>query len=115
MFKTIRNIIKLASHQEKQQSSLFSVIGKPKSGYIKTKLPARYLPMLEVIEQYAIINSGHLENIFNDYSHPDRHICSCGSENYGYGFAKCYNCGKIKDTYTIKPPNTKPQTQNTKQ
>ena len=24
-------------------------------------------------------------------------ICSCGSENYGYGFAKCFDCGKIKD------------------
>ena len=24
-------------------------------------------------------------------------VCSCGSPNYGYGFAKCYDCGKIKD------------------
>lgn len=24
-------------------------------------------------------------------------VCSCGSLNYGYGFAKCYDCGKIKD------------------
>jgi hypothetical protein len=24
-------------------------------------------------------------------------VCSCGSQNYGYGFAKCYDCGKIKD------------------
>jgi hypothetical protein len=22
--------------------------------------------------------------------------CKCGSLNYGYGFAKCYDCGKIK-------------------
>ena len=24
-------------------------------------------------------------------------VCTCGSSNYGYGFAKCYDCGKIKD------------------
>ncbi len=24
-------------------------------------------------------------------------VCSCGSLNYGYGFAKCFACGKIKD------------------
>jgi len=24
-------------------------------------------------------------------------ICNCKSANYGYGFAKCYDCGKIKD------------------
>ena len=24
-------------------------------------------------------------------------VCSCGSPNYGYGFAKCDECGKIKD------------------
>lgn len=24
-------------------------------------------------------------------------ICTCGSKNYGYGFAKCYDCGKIKE------------------
>ena len=24
-------------------------------------------------------------------------VCSCGSPNYGYGFAKCFDCGKIKD------------------
>ena len=24
-------------------------------------------------------------------------VCSCGSHNYGYGFAKCFDCGKIKD------------------
>ena len=24
-------------------------------------------------------------------------VCSCGSMNYGYGFAKCYDCGKIKE------------------
>lgn len=24
-------------------------------------------------------------------------VCSCGSTNYGYGFAKCFDCGKIKD------------------
>ena len=24
-------------------------------------------------------------------------VCTCGSSNYGYGFAKCFDCGKIKD------------------
>jgi len=26
-------------------------------------------------------------------------VCKCNSEsdNYGYGFAKCFNCGKIKE------------------
>lgn len=24
-------------------------------------------------------------------------VCSCSSLNYGYGFAKCFDCGKIKD------------------
>ncbi len=24
-------------------------------------------------------------------------VCTCGSENYGYGWAKCYDCGKVKD------------------
>lgn len=24
-------------------------------------------------------------------------VCTCGSLNYGYGFAKCFDCGKIKD------------------
>jgi len=24
-------------------------------------------------------------------------VCTCGSLNYGYGFAKCYDCGKIKN------------------
>ena len=24
-------------------------------------------------------------------------VCSCGSFRYGYGFAKCFDCGKIKD------------------
>jgi hypothetical protein len=27
----------------------------------------------------------------------NRSVCSCGSLNYGYGFAKCYDCEKIKD------------------
>lgn len=24
-------------------------------------------------------------------------VCTCGSDRYGYGFAKCFECGKIKD------------------
>jgi RNA polymerase-binding transcription factor DksA len=29
--------------------------------------------------------------------HVSNSVCTCGSSNYGYGFAKCYDCGKIKD------------------
>lgn len=24
------------------------------------------------------------------------HICSCNTLNYGYGYAKCFDCGKLK-------------------
>lgn len=26
----------------------------------------------------------------------DANICQCGSPNYGYGYAKCFDCGKLK-------------------
>jgi hypothetical protein len=25
------------------------------------------------------------------------HVCTCGSDIHGYGFAKCFSCGKLKD------------------
>ena len=37
-------------------------------------------------------------------------VCSCGSQNYGYGFAKCYDCGKIKDVLKKVENNKKPDT-----
>jgi hypothetical protein len=24
-------------------------------------------------------------------------VCECNSDNYGYGYAKCYDCGKLKE------------------
>ena len=39
------------------------------------------------------------ESIVKLFDIPDvsNSVCSCGSPNYGYGFAKCFDCGKIKD------------------
>ena len=37
-------------------------------------------------------------------------VCSCGSLNYGYGFAKCYDCGKIKDVLKRVENNKKTDT-----
>ena len=37
-------------------------------------------------------------------------VCSCGSLNYGYGFAKCYDCGKIKDVLKKVENNKKTDT-----
>ena len=37
-------------------------------------------------------------------------VCSCGSLNYGYGFAKCYDCGKIKYVLGKVENNKKPDT-----
>ena len=35
-----------------------------------------------------------------------RDTCTCNSDNYGYGFAKCYDCGKMKpDTITTHDLN----------
>lgn len=29
--------------------------------------------------------------------HVSGSVCICSSDNYGYGFAKCFECGKVKD------------------
>lgn len=37
-----------------------------------------------------------LEELFNALQKFKVDKCTCNSDNYGYGFAKCYECGKIK-------------------
>lgn len=36
------------------------------------------------------------------YEQPTEAYCTCGSNNYGYGFAKCFDCGKVKEPEPLK-------------
>ena len=49
-------------------------------------------------------------NLLLDLFAVSNSVCSCGSLNYGYGFAKCYDCGKIKDVLKKVENNKKPDT-----
>ena len=39
------------------------------------------------------------DNLVKLFTTPDvsNSVCSCNSSNYGYGAAKCFDCGKLKE------------------
>ena len=42
-------------------------------------------------------NTSHWMSGLKWYQEQGATECTCKSENYGYGFAKCFDCGKIKN------------------
>lgn len=54
---------------------------------------------VKVLEDITVKQQAYIDKLEKELSiqNVSNSFCNCGSPNYGYGFAKCYDCGKIKN------------------